>query len=121
MNPELFNINTLLSALIGLFMIYLNFRFTVLKEKIQELKTEIDTVKEENDEIRINYLSKFDKISEEYHKGKEEIIREFGKINLLVERQLSYCAVIQEAKKKENSKIEMIEVEINKLKERNKQ
>lgn len=112
---DVININTLLSALIGLFMIYLNFRFSALKERIQELKSEIDLVKQESNENKNNYINKFDKMSNDLHMFKEEIIREFSKVNLSVEKQLSYVTLVLEHKKENEGRITELERRVNKI------
>ncbi len=112
---DVININTLLSALIGLFMIYLNFRFSALKERIQELKSEIDLVKQESNENKNNYINKFDKMSNDLHMFKEEIIKEFSKVNLSVEKQLSYVTLVLEHKKENEGRITELERRVNKI------
>lgn len=116
MNHEVFNLNNLLTALIGLFMIYLNSRFSALKEQIEEMKKELDEVKKENNEIKKNYLSRFERLADQIHLIKEEIIAEFNKMNVSVEKQLSYCELVQETKKKERQEIEEIKKDISTLK-----
>jgi len=100
MQAELISLNNLLTALIGLFMVYLNFRFTALRERIEDIKKELDAVKKENDEIKLNYLNRFDEVKETIHSVKDDIIKEVLSMNTKLEKHLSFCQSIQELKNK---------------------
>ena len=104
-------VTPLLTLAIGVFHLYLNGKFSSLKEKIIDQDALVKDVAKkhfeelalsakETAEIRNNYIGRFEDIKENVHKVKDEILLKINDMDKKVDKQAVYCAFVQEQKRK---------------------
>lgn len=89
-HPEFaYGIMTFLIGIIGWF----------INRKVNEMEKDISTLKEDVKKIKGNYLDRFDDLKEKIGEHHDELIKEITKLTVMVEKQSTFCQVVQEMKK----------------------
>jgi phage host-nuclease inhibitor protein Gam len=92
-HPELaYGIMTFLIGIVGWF----------INRKVNEMEKDISTLKNDVSKIKGNYLDRFDDLKDRMNDQHDELIKEITKLTIMIEKQSSYCQVMQDMKK--NSK-----------------
>lgn len=76
----------LINMLIGLFMVYFNSRLTTLKEELIDLKNEVHKLKDENAQIKNNYLTRFEKLSNLIVDMRLDILKQISTIDKKIDK-----------------------------------
>jgi hypothetical protein len=84
----LIGIVTLITALVKLFA-----KVSVMEKDILSLKDNVGKIKD-------NYLHRFDDLKDRMNLQHDELINEITKLTIMIEKQSTFCQVVQEMKKK---------------------
>jgi predicted PurR-regulated permease PerM len=90
----------LLTGIVTLFMLYFNTKLSQLKEQINLLSKKIDAVEKENNEIKKNYLHRFDDVKDTIISTKDYLIEHILELNKKLDSQVTYYKAVQEIKPK---------------------
>lgn len=89
-HPELaYGVMTFLIGVVGWF----------INRKVNEMERDISILKEDVKKIKGNYLDRFADLKDKMGEQHEEVIKEITKLTIMVEKQSSFCQVVQDMKK----------------------
>jgi len=71
-----------------------------INRKVNEMEKDISTLIDDVNKIKGNYLNRFDSIRDKMDSQHEELIKEMTKLTVMVEKQSTYCELIQKMKEK---------------------
>lgn len=85
------------AVLIGI--VTLVIAFAKLFSKVNDMEKDISSLKIGIEKIKGNYLDRFDELKARMDIQHDELIKEVTKLTIMVEKQSTYCMVIQDMKK----------------------
>jgi len=85
------------AVLIGI--VTLVIAFAKLFSKVNDMEKDISSLKTGIEKIKGNYLDRFDELKARMDIQHDELIKEVTKLTIMVEKQSTYCMVIQDMKK----------------------
>ena len=100
-----------LTLLLTVFHLYLNARFTSLRERVIALehevekglelhRQEVERLAEETEDMKLNYISRFGEVKDSVYEIKDQILVKLTDLDKKVERQTTICTFIQGLKNK---------------------